>query len=159
MMKENAPTKPEAPAEPMPSVIRCAAGELLQPCRGKVIPREDIPDEIFAKGVLGDGIGIVPEDGTVVSPFDGTVTSICDTRHAITLEKDGMEVLIHIGVNTVNMQGEGFTAYVSEGDEVKTGQRLLGFDRAKIKAAGYDDTVVMLLTNSDDLEGVECGLK
>ena len=70
-----------------------------------------------------------------------------------------MEVLIHIGVNTVNMNGDGFTAYVAEGDEVKAGQRLLGFDSKKIKAAGYSDCVVMLLTNSDDLEGVECGLK
>ena len=70
-----------------------------------------------------------------------------------------MEVLIHIGVNTVNMQGEGFTAFVEDGQEVKAGDRLLGFDRDAIKKAGYSDTVVMLLTNSDDLEGVECGLK
>ncbi len=163
--KEDAPEKkaepapePEAPAEPMPSVVRCAAGELLQPAAGKVIPREEIPDETFATGILGDGIGVEPTDGIVLAPFDGTVTSVFDTKHAVTLEKDGMEVLIHVGVNTVNMNGDGFTAFVSEGDEVKAGQRLLGFDSAKIKAAGYSDCVVMLLTNSDDLEGVECGL-
>ena len=164
--KEDAPAKKEAPApaeeapaEPMPSVVRCAAGELLQPCKGQVIDREQIPDETFAAGILGEGIGVVPENGVVIAPFDGTVTSVFDTKHAITLEKDGMEVLIHIGVNTVNMQGEGFTAFVEEGAEVKAGQKLLGFDREAIKAAGYNDTVVMLLTNSDDLEGVECGLK
>lgn len=160
--KETAPAEApveEAPAEPMPSVVRCAAGELLQPCKGTVVAREQIPDETFAAGILGDGIGVTPEDGIVVAPFDGTVTSVFDTRHAITLEKDGMEVLIHIGVNTVNMQGEGFTAFVEEGAEVKAGQKLLGFDRAAIAKAGYNDTVVMLLTNSDDLEGVECGLK
>ena len=162
--KEDAPAKkaeaaPEVPAEPMPSVVRCAAGELLQPCQGEVIAREDIPDETFAAGILGDGIGVVPADGVVLAPFDGVVTSVFDTKHAVTLEKDGMEVLIHIGVNTVNMQGEGFTAFVEEGAEVKAGQRLLGFDREAIKKAGYNDTVVMLLTNSDDLEGVECGLK
>ena len=162
--KEDAPAKkaeaaPEVPAEPMPSVMRCAAGELLQPCKGEVIAREDIPDETFAAGILGDGIGVVPADGVVLAPFDGVVTSVFDTKHAVTLEKDGMEVLIHIGVNTVNMQGEGFTAFVEEGAEVKAGQRLLGFDREAIKKAGYNDTVVMLLTNSDDLEGVECGLK
>ena len=162
--KEDAPAKkaeaaPEVPAEPMPSVVRCAAGELLQPCKGEVIAREDIPDETFAAGILGDGIGVVPADGVVLAPFDGVVTSVFDTKHAVTLEKDGMEVLIHIGVNTVNMQGEGFTAFVEEGAEVKAGQRLLGFDRDAIKKAGYNDTVVMLLTNSDDLEGVECGLK
>ena len=164
--KEDAPAKKEepapaeeAPAEPMPSVVRCAAGELLQPCKGKVIAREEIPDETFAAGILGDGVGVVPEDGVVIAPFDGTVTSVFDTKHAITLEKDGMEVLIHIGVNTVNMQGEGFTAFVEEGAEVKAGQKLLGFDREAIKKAGYNDTVVMLLTNSDDLEGVECGIQ
>ena len=160
--KETAPAEApveEAPAEPMPSVVRCAAGELLQPCKGTVVAREQIPDETFAAGILGDGIGVTPEDGIVVAPFDGTVTSVFDTKHAITLEKDGMEVLIHIGVNTVNMQGEGFTAFVEEGAEVKAGQKLLGFDRAAIAKAGYNDTVVMLLTNSDDLEGVECGLK
>ena len=156
--KKAAPVE-EAPAEPMPSVLRCAAGELLQPCKGKVIAREEIPDETFAAGILGDGIGVVPEDGIVFSPFDGTVTSVFDTRHAVTLEKDGMEVLIHVGVNTVNMQGEGFTAFVEEGAEVKAGQKLLGFDRDAIAKAGYNDTVVMLLTNSDDLEGVECGIK
>ncbi|MBR0200452.1 MAG: PTS glucose transporter subunit IIA [Oscillospiraceae bacterium] len=156
--KKAAPVE-EAPAEPMPSVVRCAAGELLQPCKGKVIAREEIPDETFAAGILGDGIGVVPEDGIVLSPFDGTVTSVFDTKHAVTLEKDGMEVLIHVGVNTVNMQGEGFTAFVEEGAEVKAGQKLLGFDRDAIAKAGYNDTVVMLLTNSDDLEGVECGIK
>ncbi len=162
--KEDEPEKKaaapaEAPAAPMPSVVRCAAGELLQPVAGKVIAREDIPDETFATGILGDGIGVEPTSGTVVAPFDGTVTSVFDTKHAVTLEKDGMEVLIHIGVNTVNMNGDGFTAYVSEGDEVKAGQRLLGFDSKKIKAAGYSDCVVMLLTNAEDMEGVECGLK
>ena len=157
--KKEIPAEPEAPAEPMPSVVRCAAGELLQPCVGKVIAREEIPDETFAAGILGDGVGVVPENGIVLAPFDGVVTSVFDTKHAITLEKDGMEVLIHIGVNTVNMQGEGFTAFVEEGAEVKAGQKLLGFDRDAIKNAGYNDTVVMLLTNSDDLEGVECGLK
>ena len=112
--KKAAPAE-EPPAEPMPSVVRCAAGELLQPCKGTVIAREQIPDETFAAGILGDGIGVTPEDGIVVAPFDGTVTSVFDTKHAITLEKDGMEVLIHIGVNTVNMQGEGFTAFRGRG--------------------------------------------
>ena len=157
--KEAAPAVEEAPAEPMPSVVRCAAGELLQPCKGKVIPREEIPDDTFAMGILGDGVGVVPDEGIVLAPFDGVVSSVFDTKHAVTLEKDGMEVLIHVGVNTVNMQGEGFTAFVEDGAEVKAGQRLLGFDREAIAKAGYNDTVVMLLTNSDDLEGVECGLK
>ncbi|MCR5576870.1 MAG: glucose PTS transporter subunit IIA [Oscillospiraceae bacterium] len=162
--KEEEPAKkaapePEVPAEPMPSVLRCAAGELLQPVAGVVIDREAIPDETFATGILGEGVGVEPTGNVVVAPFDCTVTSVFDTKHAVTLEANGMEVLIHIGVNTVNMNGEGFTAYVAEGDEVKAGQKLLGFDSAAIKAAGYSDCVVMLLTNADDIEGVECGIK
>ena len=111
------------------------------------------------------GRRIYVESGTKISvSLDGTaygyvIIKIDLGNNAITLEKNGMEVLIHIGVNTVNMQGEGFTAYVEEGAEVKAGQKLLGFDREAIKKAGYNDTVVMLLTNSDDLGGVECGLK
>ena len=152
--------KKEAPAvAPTVSVIRCSAGEILQPVPGKVIAREDIPDETFAGGILGDGVGIVPEQGVVVAPFDGVVTSIFDTKHAVTLEKDGMEVLIHVGINTVNMQGEGFERFVEDGQEVKAGQKLIEFDSQKIKDAGYSDVVAVLLTNSDDLEGVECGAK
>ncbi|MBR6425906.1 MAG: PTS glucose transporter subunit IIA, partial [Oscillospiraceae bacterium] len=160
---EDAPEKAEeAPAEepaaPAPVVIRCSAGELQQPTAGKVIAREDIPDETFAQGILGDGVGIEPTEGIVRAPFDGTVTSVFDTKHAVTLEANGMELLIHVGVNTVNMQGDGFEAFVSDGDEVKAGQKLLSFDRDKIQKAGYSDTVVVLLTNSDDLEDLHCGL-
>ena len=157
-VKETFP-ETEAIEEPAPSIIRCAAGELLQPCKGELVPQEEIPDDTFAQGILGQGIGIKPSEGIIYAPFDGMVTSVFDTKHAVTLEKDGMEVLIHVGINTVNMQGEGFTAYVADDTEVKAGQKLLSFDIDAIKNAGYDDTVVVLLTNSDDLEGVECGIK
>ena len=110
-------------------------------------------------GILGDGVGIVPEEGVVVAPFDGVVTSIFETKHAVTLEKDGMELLIHVGVNTVNMGGDGFEGFVTDGEEVKAGQKLIAFDSQKIKDAGYSDVVAVLLTNSDDLEAVECGAK
>ena len=154
----SAPAKAESKA-PTASVIRCAAGELIQPTNGKVIAREAIPDATFADGILGDGVGIEPSEGIVYAPFDGEVTSVFDTKHAITLEKNGMEVLIHVGVNTVNMNGDGFEAFVKEGDTVKAGQKLLAFDSAKIKAAGYSDCVVVLLTNAEELEKVECGIK
>ena len=113
--------------------------------------------------MLGDtgkdahGVGIQPDDDKVVAPFDGTISSVAESQHAIGIEANGMEMLIHVGVDTVNMQGDGFTCLVKEGEEVKAGQTLIIFDRAKIKAAGYSDTVAVLLTNSDDLEGVECG--
>ncbi len=151
----------EKPSNEVPtaSVIRCAAGTVLQPVKGKVIAREAIPDDTFASGVLGDGVGIEPSDELVVAPFDGTISSVAESQHAVGVESNGMEMLIHVGVDTVNMQGDGFTCLVKEGDEVKAGQPLIRFSREKIKAAGYSDTVAVLLTNSDDLEGVECGLQ
>ena len=153
--------KPAEPALTVPtvSVIRCAAGQVLQPVEGNVIARESIPDDTFASGVLGDGIGVEPTAEVVVAPFDATVSSVAESHHAVGLESNGMELLIHVGVDTVNMAGDGFTCLVAEGDEVKAGQPLIRFDRQKIKAAGYSDTVAVLLTNSDDLEGVECGAK
>ena len=158
--KEEADPVPEkAPELPTVSVIRCAAGAVMQPVKGNVIAREAIPDDTFASGVLGDGVGIEPEDELVVAPFDGTISSVAESKHAIGIEANGMEMLIHVGVDTVNMQGDGFECLVNEGDEVKLGQPLIRFSREKIKAAGYSDTVAVLLTNSDDLEGVECGAK
>ncbi|MBR4905342.1 MAG: PTS glucose transporter subunit IIA [Clostridia bacterium] len=152
--------EPEKPLElPTVSVIRCAAGNVMQPVKGNVIAREAIPDDTFASGVLGDGVGIEPEDELVVAPFDGTISSVAESKHAIGIEANGMEMLIHVGVDTVNMQGDGFECLVNEGDAVKLGQPLIRFSREKIKAAGYSDTVAVLLTNSDDLEGVECGAK
>ncbi len=156
---EAAPPADLAPEIPAVSVIRCAAGTVLQPVKGTVIARDQIPDDTFASGVLGDGVGIQPEDDLVVAPFDGTISSVAESQHAVGIESNGMEMLIHVGVDTVNMQGDGFTCLVKEGDEVKAGQPLIRFDREKIKAAGYSDTVAVLLTNSDDLEGVECGAK
>ena len=156
-----APAAPAAPAivAPTVSVIRCSAGEVLQPVKGKVIPYTEIPDDTFASGVLGEGVGVVPSEGLVVSPFDGTISSVADSKHAVGIECNGMEMLIHVGVDTVNMNGDGFTCLVQEGDAVKAGQPLIRFDIDKIKAAGYSDTVAVLLTNSDDMEGLELGAK
>lgn len=133
--------------------VQPAAGEktLFAPLKGNVISREEIPDETFAAGILGDGVGIEPETGEVVAPFDGEISSVTDTCHAVGITGPGeMEVLIHVGVDTVNMKGEGFELFVSEGDKVKAGQKLIAFDMEKIKAAGYSTTTAVLLTNSDD---------
>lgn len=129
------------------------AGEkaLYAPLKGNVIPREEIPDETFASGVLGDGVGIEPETGVVVAPFDGEISSVTETRHAVGITGPGeMEVLIHVGIDTVNMKGDGFELFVSEGERVKAGQKIMTFDIDKIKAAGYSTTTAVLLTNSDD---------
>lgn len=127
------------------------AKALFAPVKGNVIPREQIPDETFASGVLGDGVGIEPEAGEVLAPFDGEISSVTDTRHAVGITgPEGMEVLIHVGIDTVNMHGDGFELFVKEGDTVKAGQKLMTFDTAKIMAAGYSTTTAVLLTNSDD---------
>ena len=127
---------------------------LYAPVKGNVISRENIPDETFASGVLGDGVGIEPEEGIVTAPFDGEISTVAQTRHAVgILGPEGMEVLIHVGIDTVAMKGDGFEVFVAEGDKVKAGQKLLQFDISKIKEAGYSATTAVLLTNSEDYPG------
>ena len=155
---------PAAPVEqikvPEQTVISCSAGVVKAPSNGEVIARDDIEDETFASGVLGDGVGIRPSAGYVVAPFDGEITSVADSKHAIGLSTpSGMELLIHVGVDTVAMNGDGFDPQVAEGDQVKAGQLILNFNIDKIKAAGHPDTVVVLLTNADDYDDVKCGVQ
>ena len=162
LWKEEEKKKPAAvPAAeikvPTETVISCEAGEVKAPANGLVIARENIEDETFASGVLGDGVGIRPTAGYVVAPFDGEITSVADSKHAIGLASpSGMELLIHVGVDTVAMNGDGFDPQVAEGDQVKAGQLILNFDIDKIKAANHPDTVVVLLTNADDYNDVKC---
>ena len=148
---ENAATEKDAPEDGNTADAVSERRVLFAPVKGNVIAREQIPDETFASGVLGDGVGIEPESGEVVAPFDGEISSVTDTRHALGITGPaGMEVLIHVGIDTVSMKGDGFTLFVAEGDHVKAGQRLMTFDIGKIKAAGYSTTTAVLLTNSDD---------
>lgn len=129
---------------------------ICAPVSGKVICREDIPDETFASGIMGEGVGIKPEEEIIVAPFDGEITSVVDTGHAVGLtSSDGVELLIHVGVDTVKMRGDGFQVFVTEGQKVKTGEKLLKFDRDKIRKAGYSDTTAVLVTNSDDYSSVK----
>ncbi len=166
MWKEETPEAEAAPApEEMPekvmefaTVITSSAGDIAQCTAGKVIPYTEIPDPTFAAGTLGQGVGIQPEDEFVYAPIDGEISSVAESKHAIGISgENDMEVLIHVGVDTVEMKGDGFEDFVKEGDKVKKGQKLMKFDREKIKAAGHPDTVVLLLTNSDDYEGVKFG--
>ena len=127
--------------------------KIYAPIKGNAISYEEIPDETFASGVLGAGIGIEPAEGVVYAPYDGEISSTTETKHAIGITGAGdMELLIHVGVDTVNMQGDGFELFVKEGDKVKKGQKLITFDIEKIKAAGYSPTTAVLLTNSDDYD-------
>ena len=123
-----------------------------------VIPYTDIKDPTFAEGTLGQGIGVEPEDEAVYAPMDGEISTVAESKHAIGISGAGdMELLIHVGIDTVAMNGDGFTPYVTEGDQVKKGQLLLTFSRDKIRAAGHPETVVVLLTNSDDYDEVKYG--
>ena len=140
-----------APAAEKAAAVSAGKTVVAAPAAGTVIPMEQIPDETFAGGILGKGVGIIPEEEAVYAPFDGVIGTVAETKHAVGIANDaGAEMLIHVGVDTVNMNGDGFAACVKEGDRVKKGQKLLTFSREKIKAAGYPDTIAVLVTNSDD---------
>ena len=135
------------------TIMSCSAGEIGRPVKGQIIPYTEIHDPTFASGMLGQGIGIEPEEGIVYAPMDGEISSVADRKHAVGITGAGdMELLIHVGIDTVEMKGDGFTTLVSEGDQVVKGQKIMEFDREKIKAAGKYETVVVLLTNSDDYD-------
>lgn len=121
--------------------------------QGTVIPLHEVKDQAFASGALGKGIGIMPteEKVDVFSPVEGTITVLFPTKHAYGIKSnDGMEVLIHIGIDTVNLEGKYFESAVAQGDKVKKGQLLGSFEAEKIKEAGFDPTVVVVVTNSHD---------
>lgn len=152
IQKKEALEKADA-AEGSDEAAAPAEMKIYAPIKGNAIPYEEIPDETFASGVLGAGIGIEPEEGVVYAPYDGVISSTTETKHAVGITGAGdMELLIHVGVDTVNMKGDGFELFVKEGDKVKKGQKLITFDIEKIKAAGYSPTTAVLLTNSDDYD-------
>lgn len=122
----------------------------LSPVEGTIVPLQQVADEVFASGSLGKGIAIQPMNGNIYAPADGVVTTLFPTGHAIGLTtKSNAEILIHIGIDTVQMEGKGFTSHVKQGDTVKQGQLLVQFDSAMIQKAGYDDVVIVVITNTD----------
>lgn len=131
------------------------AGEkmtIMAPIDGTVIPLEQIPDETFATAILGPGCGIEPTGDTVYAPFDGTITQVASTLHAIGITSDdGIELLIHIGMDTIALRGSGFTPLVREGQAVKAGTPLLNVDLDAIRAAGLSTESAVIVTNADDL--------
>lgn len=127
---------------------------VYSPIPGSVIPLSEIPDEAFSSGAMGQGVGIVPAEGKVYAPFDGTVEMVFDTKHAIGLtSSDGVSLLIHVGLDTVELNGQYFTAHVSAGDPIKKGQLLLEFDLDKI-AEKYKTVTPVLVVNTDDYTSV-----
>jgi len=122
------------------------------PMKGKVLPLAEAKDEAFALGALGDGVVMVPEEGKLYSPVDGTVSVLFPSLHAVGItSNDGVELLMHVGIDTVQMEGKGFTAHIKEGDQVKAGQLLLDIDLKEIERAGYCTQTPVIITNMVDV--------
>lgn len=129
---------------------------LYSPLEGTAIPMDQVKDETFAAEVLGKGVAVIPEKGQVKAPCNAVVETVFDTKHAIGLKADnGAELLIHIGVNTVELGGKYYETHVSEGDHVKAGQLLITFDMDRIKEEGYDVTTPLIVTNTDEYQDIK----
>lgn len=142
----------ERPKESAEEQISENAGEeqICAYADGQMIPMEQVNDATFARKVLGDGFAVIPETGEVYAPVNGTIASVFDTKHAVCLVSEGgKEILIHIGLDTVNLQGKYFTVHVKDGDAVKAGQLLVSFELDKIKEEGYDTVIPMVFTDPD----------
>ena len=132
-------------------------GTLTAFLTGKAIPLVDVGDGVFSAGVLGGGMAIIPESETLYAPADAQVAALMpESRHACGLRlENGMEVLLHIGLDTVDMKGDGFTYLVKEGQKVSAGTPLIQFDRAKIKAAGHRDVTVCVISNVGNARDIQ----
>lgn len=138
--------QPDSPTFPL---------ELGSPAKGTIITMADIPDSVFSAGILGKCVGVDPCEGKVYAPVDGKITQMADTLHAVGLEAGDLEILIHVGVDTVEMKGDGFKGLVKEGQTVRKGDLLLTMDLKKISVAGHPATVILAVTNTDDFAAVE----
>ncbi len=152
VMEADAPKASKSAPPPAPAAFPSVLGAVA---KGTVVPMAEIPDPTFSQGVLGVCCGVTPVEGKVYSPMDGTISQLADTLHALGIEADGVELLIHVGVDTVDMNGDGFKSHVKVGQAVKKGDLLLTMDLEKIKKAGHPTTIIMAVTNSDDLAAVE----
>ena len=130
--------------------------ELHTPVNGTLIPVSEVSDPTFAAEVLGKTAAVIPSDGQIVAPCDGQIVSIYETGHAVCIASSlGGEILIHVGIDTVKMEGKGFTTRVADGDQVHAGDLLIEADLDQIKKAGYDTATMMILTNADSFAAVD----
>lgn len=128
---------------------RAFSEEITAPVEGKAVDLTSVNDPVFASGTMGKGIAIIPRLGKIYAPIDGVVTVTSDSNHAYGIQSEkGAEILLHIGIDTVKMAGDGFKTYIKQGQKLKKGDLLGEFDMAKIKEAGFDSTVMMIVTNS-----------
>ncbi|PFG15412.1 N-acetylglucosamine-specific PTS transporter subunit IIBC [Bacillus sp. es.036] len=125
----------------------------IMPVKGKIIPLKEVPDEVFSAGMMGDGFAILPEDGHFVSPVDGEVISVFPTKHAVGIKSEsGVEILIHVGIDTVNLKGEGFTTHVNEGDTIKRGDNLMTVDLSSLRRTVPSLATPVIFTNLQTLK-------
>ena len=128
---------------------------IKSPVEGSVKDLAEVNDSVFSEGLMGKGVAIEPKIGKVMAPFDGIVEAIFSTKHAIGLKSnDGVEVLIHIGLDTVNLEGKHFKSHITNGQTIKAGDLLVEFDLDEIKKEGYDVITPFIITNSDEYEDV-----
>lgn len=129
--------------------------ELIAPVNGTVIPESDIPDVAFASGMLGHGFGIIPSDGEFYSPVDGVVIDVTPTKHAYSIKSDdGAEILIHIGIDTVELKGDGFVSEVARGDKISVGTPLAHVELDKIKSHDLSPITAVIIINHDELSQI-----
>ncbi|GGD26257.1 PTS glucose transporter subunit IIA [Pontibacillus chungwhensis BH030062] len=129
---------------------------LVAPLNGKVLDLEEVPDPVFSQKMMGEGLAIEPADGNVVAPIAGEIVQLFPTKHAIGIKTEGgLEVLIHIGLETVSMEGDGFEGHVEVGDKVKPGDSLITFDMDKVKEKAKSTITPVIITNSDEVENME----
>jgi len=154
---KDTPKKAAKPVEAKPAAEGGKApADVAAPVSGKVIALKDVKDEAFSSGVLGSGCAVVPVIGEVRAPCDGEISVLPDTKHAVGITGDnGAEVLVHIGMNTVDLKGQHFDAKVKEGDKVKKGDLLITFDIEAIKAAGYEITTPVVVSNADEYSNID----
>lgn len=149
--KDDAPAKKETASSSASASAAGKAGTVESPVKGNVMALENVKDEVFSTGAMGKGIAVEPVEGKVYAPADGEITTFFPTGHAIGILTDtGAEILIHVGMDTVEMKGRGFTPKAKQGDRVKKGDLLLEFDMEKIKAEGHPVTTPIIITNTDD---------
>ncbi len=132
--------------------------EITAPITGMAVPLAQVPDDTFAGGHMGNGIAIQPTEGILKAPFDGKVAHIVKSSHALILEhSSGLQLLLHIGIDTVSLKGNGFISHVASGDNVKAGQTLIEFDLEAIRAAGFDTISPIIVTATEEtMPEVEC---
>ncbi len=142
------------PAKPEAVAASADKGSVCSPAAGRVEVTDQIPDPVFSCEAMGKTVAVWPENGNVFAPISGSVVSAMPHAFGIAGD-DGVEVLVHVGVDTVNMKGDGFEVWVKAGDHVNAGDPVLTFDRGKVAKAGYKDIIMTIITNSDDLASIE----